>query len=92
MKKDKRQQIFKILDEQGYILDNQTVDIFGDESGCYKALKYVRMWRRLNHDTEFFQGKKIVEKYKACRKHLVRLQDQEHWYQVGKEFYETITL
>lgn len=90
MKKTKKQLIFEILDKQGYILDHQTVDIFGDESGVWKVCEYVRMWKRLQSDTDFFKDKKIIEKVKSGRHHLVRTDPKAGFYKVGKEFYETI--
>jgi len=90
--KTKKQKIFEVLDKQGYILDEQTVDIFGDESGVWKVWEYVRMWKRLNQDKNFFKAFVVIEKSRGHRSHLVRVQGQESWYKVGKEFYETITL
>ena len=90
----KRQQIFDILDKHGYISDTQTVKIFGDEGGIWKIGDYVRIWRKLQSDRDFFADKKIIEKSKGYRCHTVRVEGQEdnQWYKVGKEFYDSIVL
>ena len=92
--KTKREKIFEILDQQGHILDQQTVDIFGSEEGVYKVSEHIRIWRKLRADQHFFQGKKIIAKMKGHRSHMVRLETEPEnsWYKVGKEFYNTILL
>jgi len=89
--KTKTSQIYDILDRQGYILDNQAVKIFGEKK-LYNVGEYVRRWKRLQADRAFFEGKKIVEKKAMTRKHLVRLDGDQHYYQVGKEFFEEIKI
>jgi len=91
-KKGKQERIFEILDKQGYILDQQTVDIFGDESGVYKVLEHTRIWKKLKADREFFKDKKIVEKAKLHRLHSVRLENETMFYKVGKEFFNEVIL
>ena len=90
----KRQQIFDILDKQGYILDGQTVKIFGDESGIWKIGEYVRQWRVFKRDKDFFEGKKIIEKTKFMRNYGVRTDDmpERRYHRVSKQFYDSVTL
>ena len=88
----KREKIFKILDSRGFILDQESADIYGDESGVYKVSEHIRIWRKLRADQDFFKGKKIIAKTKGHRCHMVRLHDEPEnsWYKVGKEFYDSI--
>jgi len=91
--KGKREQVFEILDKQGYILDDQTCKIFG-ESGLYRVHEHVRIWKRLKKDRDFFSQVQISEKKKAHRCHLVRIatMPEGQYYKVGKEFYNSIHL
>lgn len=88
IKNSKKNQVFEILEKQGYILDNQSAKIFGEE-GLYKVHDYVRMYRRLEKDKQFFAGKNIVEIRKGHRCHLARTDDMKEgtYYKVGKDFY-----
>ena len=92
IKKTKFQQIADCLEKDGYLSDTQAVKIYGDESGIYKCLEHVRIWKKLQADRQFFADKKIIEKRKGHRCHLVRVEGQtEHEaYKVGKEFYNEI--
>ena len=91
VKKGKRELVFDILNKQGYILDKQTCEIFG-ESGLWKVGEHVRIWKKLKEDTSFFEGKKVLEKRKGYRCHLIRTDGMEEgkWYRVGKEYYNSI--
>lgn len=91
-KKNKQEQIFEILDKQGYILDNQTLKIFGDENGLYNVHEHIRIWKKLKSDEAFFKDKKIVEKKKGHRSHLIRLEGEEGYYKVGKEYFNSIEI
>lgn len=88
VKKGKQEQVFEILDKQGYILDNQTAKIFGGDK-LYRVYEHIRIWEKLKQDREFFKDKKIYEKRKGHRCHLVRI-SSEHWYKVGKEFFNEV--
>ena len=94
----KRQQIFDILNRDGYISDTQTVKIFGDESGICKIGEYVRQWRALQRDKAYFEGKKIVEKTRIGRWHAVRTDgffegiNYIRYQKVSKQFYDSIIL
>jgi len=89
--KNKKQKVFEILNTQGYILDKQSAKIFG-EAGLYKIYEYIRMWNRLNKDREYFKDKKIVEKKKSYRCHMVRIEGQEDncFFKVGKDFFDEV--
>jgi ribosomal protein S8 len=86
--KTKREQVFEILDKQGYILDQQTFKIFGEN--WTTVSEYTRQWKCLHRDLDFIGDRKIIEKHKENRKHLVRLEGMTagSWYRVSKDFYE----
>ena len=88
-KKTKQQQVFELMDKQGYLLDPQTIKIFGLEK-MSNVSEHIRIWKKLKADKEFFAGKNIIEKRKGRRCHLVRL--DKVYYKVGKEFYNSILL
>lgn len=90
--KGKFQKVYELLDKQGYITDQQACEIWGDEDGVYKVEEHKRIWRKLNADRDFFKDKKIVEKKKGYRCHLVRLENMDSWYKVGKEFFSEIVI
>jgi hypothetical protein len=96
-KKSKKEQVFEILDKQGYILDKEVYKIFG-EMGLYKIHEYLRIWKKLKADREFFKDKVIVAKEKGHRMHLVKIKHNEQkeldneFYKVGKEFWNEIKL
>ena len=92
--KTKREQIFEILNKQGYILDQETVNIYGNESGIWKVREHTRIWRKLRADQDFFKGKKIIAKMRGHRCHMVHVdpEPENSWYKVGKEFYDSINL
>ena len=92
IKKGKREQVFELLDKQGYILDQDLFKICPDENWLCNAQEHIRAWDKLKKDREFFKDKKIVEKKKGYRSHLVRLEGmkQDSYYKVGKEFYNEI--
>lgn len=89
----KRQQVFEILDKKGYILDDQTSKIFG-ENKLWCVSEHIRIWKKLQTDRNFFKDVKIVEKKKGYRCHLVRTKNMKdgQYYKVGKEFYNEIEL
>ena len=89
-KKTKYEQVSEILDKQGYILDDQTAKIFGNDK-IYAVSEHIRKWKKLQSDREFFKDKTIYEKQKGHRCHLVRI-SEECWYKVGKEFYNEVNL
>ena len=91
-KKTKREQVFEILNKQKYIMDRETAKIFGDK--LWRVNEHIRIWKKLREDKQFFADKKIVEKRKGHRCHLVRVEGQEEgsYYKVGKEFFNTIHL
>jgi len=91
-KKTKQQQVFEILDKEGYISDTQTFKIFGE--ALWKVSEHIRIWKKLRADQNFFADKEIVEKQKGYRCHLVRVKEQEsgQFYKVGKEFFNTVSL
>ena len=93
-KKTKYQQIAEIIEKEGYLSDSQAFKIYGDESGIYKSLEYLRKWKRLQSDKAFFGDKKIIAKRKGYRSHLIQIKGMKEgaWYKVGKEFYDTIKL
>ena len=70
--------------------DSQSFKIFGEN--WYNASEYVRIWKRLRADQVFFADKKIIEKHKGHRCHMVRIEGQEDgsFYKVGKEFFASI--
>lgn len=92
IKKTKFEQIAEILDKEGYISDTQAFKIYGDESGIYKVKEHIRIWKKLKADKEFFADKKIIEKKKGYRSHLVRVETDpaNSYYKVGKEFFNSI--
>lgn len=96
-KKSKKEQVFEILDKQGYILDDQSAKIFGNDK-IYRVHEYIRIWARLKSDREFFKDKNIIEKKKGYRMHLVRIKHVEQveldseFYKVGNEFYNEVIL
>lgn len=92
IKKTKYEQVAEILDKQGYITDSETFKIYGNESDLYKVREHVRIWKKLQADKQFFADKKIVEKQKGHRCHLVRVEGQDSYYKVGKQFYNSIDL
>lgn len=89
IRKSKKDQVFEILDEQGYILDDQSVKIFGNE-GLYKVYEYIRMWNALQSSEEFFKDKKILSVRKGHRCHLVEV-EPEKFYKCSKQFYDLMT-
>ena len=91
--KSKYEQIAEILNRQGYILDDQAAKIFGNDC-IYKVLEHERIWKKFNQDKEWFKDKKIIEKKKGYRCHLVRTIDmrKDSYIKVGKEFYNSIVL
>lgn len=84
-KKGKQQKVFEILDIQGYILDDQSAKIFGND-GLYKVYEHIRIWKKLQSDREFFKDKKILSVKKGYRSHLAEI-TPERYYKIGKEFY-----
>jgi ribosomal protein S8 len=92
-KKSKYQQVAEIMEKGGYISDTQLTKIWGDESGISKASEHIRIWKKLKSDRDFFADKKILEKHKGHRSHLVRIEGQPEgqYYKVGRQFYESIT-
>ena len=89
--KTKQQQVFEILDKQGYILDDQSAKIFGEEK-LYAVSEHIRIWRKLKSDQAFFADKKITEKKKGYRCHLVHVDNEPEnsYYKVGKEFFNSV--
>ena len=93
IKKTKYEQISEILNNNsGYLTDKEAVKIYGSESGIYKVLEHIRIWKKLQSDKRFFADKKIIEKQKGHKCHLVRVEGQDLYYKVGKEFYKSINL
>jgi hypothetical protein len=92
-KKTKQQQVFEILDKEGYIYDAQTAKIFG-EAKLYSVSEHIRIWKRLKSDQEFFANKKITEKKKGHRCHLVHVdgEPKNSYYRVGKEFFNLVVV
>jgi len=92
-KKNIHEQVSEILDKQGYILDDQSAKIFGNDK-IYRVHEHVRIWQRLQKDKEYFKGKTIVEKTKGHRCHLVRTNDmsENSYVKVGKGFWNSIDL
>lgn len=86
----KYEQVAEILDKQGYILDQQSFKIFGEN--WTGSSEYVRKWKRLQADKNFFKDKEIIEKKKGNRCYMIRTTDGEVncYYKVGKEFYVTL--
>lgn len=93
IKKGKREQVFEILDKNGWISDDETVKIFTEE-GLWKVSEHIRIWKKLNADRDFFSGKNIIEKRKGHRCHLVKTDEMAdgQYYKVGKEFFNEIKL
>lgn len=94
IKKTKYEQVAEILVREDYISDAQAFKIWGSEEGMYKVLEQMRIWKKLQADRNFFADKKIVEKTKGHRSHLVRIDGQEknQYYKVGKEFYKEVKI
>lgn len=92
-KKTKYEQVAEILDKQGYILDDQTAKIFGNDR-IYCVSEHVRKWKKLQSDRNIFSTKKIVEKKKGYRCHLVRTEDMaiNSYFRVGKEFWNEVVI
>lgn len=91
IKKSKYEQVAEILEQKGHILDDEAFKIFG-ENKLYNVHEHVRIWRKLKDDRAFFEGKKIVEKTKGHRCHLIRIEGQEHFYKVGKQFWNEVSV
>lgn len=91
IKPTKQEQVFGILDKQGYILDDDSAEIFGNDK-IYCVSEHIRIWKKLNEDRKFFSDKKIIEKRKGYRCHIVRVEGQteNQGYKVGKEFFKEI--
>lgn len=94
IKKTKYEQVAEILDKEGYISDTQTAKIWGGEEGIYNVSEHIRIWKKLQSDRSFFEDKKIIEKKKGYRCHLIRIEGLEdnQWYKVGKEFFKEIKI
>lgn len=60
MVKTKRQQIFEILDQQGYILDDQTASILGNDK-IHNVYTHIASHKRLHRDIDFCKDKNIRE-------------------------------
>lgn len=91
-KPSKYEQVAEILEKQGYILDDQSAKIFGNDK-LYRVNEHVRIWKKLQSDREFFRDKKIYDKKKGHRCHLVKIsKENDFWYKVGKEFYRELDL
>lgn len=93
-KKGKYEQVAEILEKEGYLSDSNAFKIWGDESGIYKALEHIRIWRKFKQDQNYFADKKIIEKKKGHRCHLVRTSEMldGQFYKVGKEFFNSISV
>lgn len=91
IKKSKYQQVSEVLDEQGYITDQETVKIWGDETGVYKVSEHVRKWKALNSARKYFKNDKIVKKEKGHRCHIITL-ETGFSYKVPKEFWEEVLI
>lgn len=93
-KKTKYEQVAEILEREGYLSDTNAFKIWGSEEGTYKSLEHVRIWKKLQTDREFFKNKKILEKTKGYRSHLIRTDDigEGQFYKAGKEFWNEIEL
>lgn len=83
-----KKQIFKKLDEIGYLTDTEVAKLYGKEPNWLTVEEYKRQWERLQKDKMFFSGKKIIHATKAKRRCLVDTLDGS--YIVGREFFNEI--
>lgn len=92
--KTKFEQIGELIEKNGHVLDSELFKIWGDETGLYKAQEHIRRYKKLQADRNFFSDKKIIEKRKSYRCHIVRIEGQEEHqgYKIGKDFYKEIDL
>lgn len=95
IKKTKYQQIAEVLERrEGFISDQDIYNIYDCEDGLWKAQEHIRIWKKLQADRKFFKDKRIIEKEKGHRCHLVRIEGQNDgsFYKVGKQFYNEVTI
>jgi hypothetical protein len=84
-----KQKIWKILEEKGYVNDQELFNIYGKEEEINWATsgEYERQWRKLKRDREFFVDKKILAlvKYRGCRAEIFG-----GWYRISPHYFEEI--
>ena len=80
--------VFQKLDNQGYITDQESYEIYGREPNFVTLEEYKRQWRRLQADREFFKDKIIVSAHKGNKRALVDTPDGS--YIVGREYFDEI--
>jgi len=83
---NKKQKLFKHLDEHRYATDSDVARIWGGEPNWSTVEEYKRQWQRLANDKEYFADKEILGIEKWGRKHLAELKGGHRY--ISKLFYE----
>lgn len=85
--KTKQEQVWEILDKQGYILDNQSAKIFG-EYKLYCVSEHIRKWKKYQADKKFMANQKVLGLEKGYRCHVVKTENG--YYKIGKEYWNEL--
>lgn len=87
-----KQQIRELYDKQGYVSDQQAVDITKQEDGWIKKDRILKDYKRFLADKKFFADKKIIGKQKGHRMYviIIKAETTEICVKCCKEFYQTL--
>lgn len=89
MKETLKQYVFRLMDEKGYVLDQDLAKWYKDkEINYYQGERYKRLWRNL----QYFKDYEFTEFCKGNRKYLARTADmpKHQWHKIPKELYEEL--
>ena len=89
MKETFKQYIFRLLDEKGYVIDQDLFRYNNQEPNYYLAEQYKTLYHKLQH----FKDYNFIEFYKGKRKYLARTKEmgENEWLQIPKELYKQLT-
>jgi hypothetical protein len=85
MKETFKQYIFRLMEEKGYVLDQDIYNFRKKEGNYYQAEVYKNLYRKLKH----FEDYKFTQWEHCGRKYLARTEDmpENQWLQIPKELY-----
>jgi hypothetical protein len=86
MTKTLKQYIFRLMDEKGYVLDQDLYNFKKEEPNYHLAQQYKRLWHKL----QYFKDYKFTEFMKGNRKYYARTAEmpENQWLQIPKELYK----